>query len=134
MARKTTHQRFIRWLVALAGGDPNQTVLPPDRAPVEITVQRHKGLHVAIIQPGRGDESHGANLVYLTGTVVSVDHEGLHLVPTDNYGGSVRVHPIGTATSLLPGLQPGEGVALFGELDGTRVRASALWRTHSTES
>ncbi len=133
MAKKTNHQRFIRWLVALAGGDPNQTVLPPDRTPVKITVQRHNGVHVAIIHPGRGGGHQGVNLVHLTGTVVGVDDEGLHLVPTDNHGnGPVRVCPIGASAVLLPSLQPGECVALFGEVDGNRIRAGVLWRISAT--
>jgi hypothetical protein len=99
---------------------------------VEITVEKYNGVHVAIIQSDKGRAS-PANLVYLTGTVLSVDAGAglLELAPAGGRRGSVRVQPEGAARRVLTDLRQGDYISLLGELDGPHIRTGALWRTHS---
>jgi hypothetical protein len=131
--KKTTPHRFIRWIVALMGGDPNQIPIPPLRRPLDITVQRQGDTHVAIIKPqGNGTQPGGVaytNVVYLIGEVADAvaGKAEIELV-TAGSTKSVRVCAVPQLRELLGALQEGDLVVLIGEVDGPCVRATRLYR------
>ncbi len=125
---RTDYRHFIRWLIALVGGNPTHVVLPPHRTMVHVTVREHHGVYVAFIWPPAKRPPAAVNLIYLTGTVATVLPEGLELTPASQGRDPIHVQFAGTDSSRLPDVQPGENVALLGTVESTGVRATSLWR------
>jgi hypothetical protein len=131
--KKTTPKRFIRWMVALMGGDPNLIPLPPLRRPIDITVQRQGDLHVAIIKPqsngtrpGMADDT---NVVYLIGEVAdAVAGKAEIALMTDGATKTVRICAAPHLREILCDLHVGDRVVLIGEVDGACVRATHLYQ------
>jgi hypothetical protein len=129
--KTTTPSRFIRWLLAQTGADPNQS-LPPARRPVRITVEKHGDTHVAIIRTnGRYNNEHlvdYTNIVYLIGEVEQVvDGKEEVKIVTDATKRLIRV----CAAPRLPKqalcrLREGDLIVIVGKLDGECVRATKL--------
>ena len=141
--KKTTPTRFIRWLLALTGADPNQPI-PPMRRTVDITVEQQNGdTHVVIIRgcQGNGDRNGydssrlvgHANLVYLTGEVVTVANEKEEIeIVAEQPKRPIRIC-VGNGLSRdhLCRLREGDLIVLTGEMDGDCVRATSLYRLNA---
>ena len=133
---KMTPRRFIRWLVALTGEDPEQTLIAATTSPrrhIDITVERHGAAHVAIIQ-GQGGKSGssdtGMNMVYLVGEVVrSVNgKEEIEIVTGKFSKSSVFVCSEPCLGHALRELREGDLIVINGEIEGHCVRASKLYK------
>jgi len=132
MMKTTSTQRFIRWLLALTGADPNQLQVPSARKPVDITVQRQGDTHVAIIQ-GNAQRQARTNVVYVIGEVVQpVDGQPEIMLVTDPHKPPVRVRGgAGLPDTALRALREGDLIVLIGELHGDYVQASRIHRLNS---
>ena len=130
--RVTATDRFIRLLIALAGGDANQVKLPPLKRQMHIVVQRtpNNG-RLVVIAPGDLPASAdgampviaGGSMVYLTGKVVArpdvKNREMLVEVQAEESPVTVRVTR-GCCDKLLPG----NIVFVQGRLAGTVVEGT----------
>ena len=137
--KTTTPNRFIRWLLALTGADPNQTPIPPSRRSVDITVERNGDTDVAIIKLNdRDNNGHGrlvdfANVVYLIGEVhQTVDDEEEINIITDTNQRLIRVCAAPNLPSkVLHEIHEGDLVVLIGELNGECVQATEIHRLNT---
>jgi hypothetical protein len=129
--KTTTPNRFIRWLIALMGGDPNRTPVPLPRRHIDITVERQGDTHVAIIKNGNGQPPTVGytNVVYLIGEVKkAVDGREEIEIITDSTKKTVRVYAAAGLHEVLRNLREGDLVMLIGEVEASRVRATRLHR------
>jgi hypothetical protein len=134
--RVTATDRFIRLLIALAGGDASQVELPPLKRQMHIVVQRTPDNgRLVVIAPGTlaapsADDTAapalaGGSVVYLTGKILARPNGGNREMPVEVQGNeppvTVRV-PRGRCDKMLPG----DIVFVQGRLVGTVVEGTVV--------
>jgi len=132
--RVTATDRFIRLLIALAGGDANQVELPPLKRQMHIVVQRTPDNgRLVVIAPGAlsADDTAaaptiaGGSVVYLTGKILARPNGVNREMPVEVQGDeppvTVRV-PRGRCDKMLPG----NIVFVQGRLAGTVVEGTVV--------
>jgi hypothetical protein len=135
--RVTATDRFIRLLIALAGGDANQVELPPLKRQMHIVVQRTPDNgRLVVIAPGAlsapsADDTAavpaiaGGSVVYLTGKILARPNGVNREMPVEVQGNeppvTVRV-PRGRCDKMLPG----NIVFVQGRLAGTVVEGTVV--------
>ena len=134
--RVTATERFIRLLIALAGGDANQVELPPLKRPMHIVVQRtpDNGRLVAITPGALSAPSTdgtttpaiaGGSIVYLTGKILARPNSANREMPVEVRAEeppvTVRV-PRGRCDKMLSG----NIVFVQGRLAGTVVEGMVV--------
>ena len=134
--RVTATDRFIRLLIALAGGDANQVELPPLKRQMHIVVQRTPDNgRLVVIAPGAlsapcadgaaAPALAGGSVVYLTGKILARPNGVNREMPVEVQGDeppvTVRV-PRGRCDKMLPG----NIVFVQGRLAGTVVEGTVV--------
>ncbi len=108
--------RLIRFLVALAGGDPRQCQLPPLKRPLRVTVQRGDTDELRYIVIAPAGRAVAGNFVHIAGPVVAVN------ATTVQVQGNSEAAPVSVTLAGAGNVpQLGQWLAGCGQLQGQAI-------------